>query len=93
MRPDVVWFGESLPADVLKAAVTAVEHAEVVLVAGTSGLVYPAAALPEQALARGRTVVEINPDDTPLSAVATVRCRNAADAALPALCEALALPD
>lgn len=93
VRPDVVWFGESLPAAALNAAVTAVEQAGVVLVAGTSGLVYPAAALPEQALARGRTVVEINPTDTPLSALATVRCHSAADTALLALCEALALPD
>lgn len=92
VRPDVVWFGESLPDEALEAAATAVEQADVVLVAGTAGLVYPAAALPEQAVALGRTVVEINPQDTPLSAAVTYRCRAAADIALAALCETLSLP-
>ncbi|MDT0616992.1 NAD-dependent deacylase [Salinisphaera sp. P385] len=93
VRPDVVWFGETLPGEALDAAVAAVERADVVLVAGTSGLVYPAAALPEQALALGRTVVEINPDDTPLSTAVTARSRAAADVALATLCDALDLPD
>ena len=59
--------------------------ADVVVVVGTSGIVYPAAGLPEYALARGTVVVEVNPAPTPLSAAATVTIRDTATAALPGL--------
>jgi NAD-dependent deacetylase len=61
VRPGVVWFDESLPAATWARAVAAVERSDLVLVVGTSGLVYPAAALPDVARARGARVVEINP--------------------------------
>ena len=67
LRPGVVWFGEALPEDEFAAAVEAVESAEVVLVIGTSGLVYPAAALPALARRAGAFTVEINPVPTPLT--------------------------
>lgn len=72
MRPDVVWFGEALPAPALEAAVSAFQRAEVALVLGTSGVVEPAASLGRLAVQRGAVVVEINPKATPLSPHATL---------------------
>ena len=85
LRPDVVWFGEALDADVLTAAMTAAETADVVLVVGTSAVVYPVAALPHVARRRRAKVVEINVDDTPLSADADAVLRGPAGELLPAL--------
>jgi NAD-dependent deacetylase len=85
LRPDVVWFGEALDADVLTAAMTAAETADVVLVVGTSAVVYPVAALPQVARRRRAKVVEINVDDTPLSADADAVLRGPAGELLPAL--------
>ena len=67
MRPDVVWFGESLPYDALETAKTAALEADVFFSIGTSSQVYPAAALTVEALRRGATVIEINPTPTPLT--------------------------
>jgi len=60
LRPDVVWFGESLPAASLSAAVFAAGHCDLFLSVGTSNLVEPAASLPWVAAARGATVLVIN---------------------------------
>jgi NAD-dependent deacetylase len=54
-------------------------------VVGTSAVVYPAAAVPEATLAAGGTVVEVNPQITPLSARAAVSVREAAAAVVPRL--------
>ena len=67
IRPDVVWFGESLPIDAWKASVDAAESAEVFLVIGTSAIVYPAASLPQIARRAGAFVLEINIEPTELS--------------------------
>ena len=67
LRPDVVWFGEMLPFEALDAASDAARGADVFLSVGTSSLVYPAAALPFEALENGATLVEINPGVTPLT--------------------------
>jgi NAD-dependent deacetylase len=66
-RPGVVWFGESLPAGVLEQAERAVREAEVVLVAGTSAVVYPAAGLIPFARHSGAKVIEVNLEATPFS--------------------------
>jgi NAD-dependent deacetylase len=85
LRPDIVWFGEPLPQLLLEKAFAAAREAEVVLVAGTSSLVYPAAALPEAALWAGAFVIEVNPEPTPLSARANVSIRGRAAEVLPLL--------
>jgi NAD-dependent deacetylase len=85
LRPDIVWFGESLDAAAVGRAQAASTAAEVVLVVGTSSLVYPAAALPHLARAAGAFVVEINPEETPLSRVADVWLRGTAAEVVPAL--------
>jgi len=63
-RPGVVWFGEPIPAEALRAAAQAV-NCDVFLTVGTSAVVYPAAGLLLEAAARGAFTVEVNPDATP----------------------------
>ncbi len=89
IRPGIVWFGEQLPDEPWQAAVEAVACADIVVVVGTSGVVYPAAGLPEVALARGAVVIEVNPEPTPLSEAATAYIRQPAGAALPTLLQRL----
>jgi len=67
LRPGVVWFGESLPPDVWKAAEAAARWCELLLVIGTSAVVYPAAGLAWLAKSSGARVMEINVAETPLS--------------------------
>jgi NAD-dependent deacetylase len=89
MRPSVVWFGEPLDAGVLQAAATAVERADLLLVVGTSAVVYPVAALPASARRHGARVVEINVDETPLTSDADAALRGPASIMLPLLERAL----
>jgi NAD-dependent deacetylase len=89
LRPDVVWFGEMLPARELEQAMEAARLADVFLSVGTSALVYPAAALPEIALQGGAVVVEVNPTATPLSPHCAHSLRGASGVVLPALAAAL----
>lgn len=65
MRPDVVLFGEMLPAGAFEYAARKASECELCFVVGTSAAVYPAAALPEIAHAAGAYVVEVNPERTP----------------------------
>ncbi len=85
LRPDVVWFGEMLPAAALEEAMQASARCDVFLSVGTSGLVEPAASLPFAALDAGASVIEVNPDRTALSARATIALRGSAGAVLPRL--------
>jgi len=61
LRPGVVWFGESLPQAALTRAFKAAQEAELLLVVGTSGVVYPVAELPAIARRAGARVLHINP--------------------------------
>jgi NAD-dependent deacetylase len=90
VRPGVVWFGESLPSAAIGRAWRAAEQADVALVVGTSSLVYPAANLPAVVSGRGGRVIEINPDETPLSPSADLYWGACAGEALPLLVEVLA---
>lgn len=83
LRPSVVWFGENLPMDALSAAWQAAEHADLFLVIGTAGLVYPAAQLPEVARQHGAYVIEFNLEQTPVSAIANEVILGPADHTLP----------
>lgn len=67
MRPDVVWFGEGLPYSSLETAALLAAECDVFFSIGTSSVVQPAASLAVWALQAGGTVVEINPNDTPLT--------------------------
>jgi NAD-dependent deacetylase len=66
-RPGVVWFGESLPTSIWQDALNAASNAQVLLVVGTSAIVYPAAGLASIARRAGAKVVEVNIEETPIS--------------------------
>jgi NAD-dependent deacetylase len=67
VRPDVVWFGEMLPEAVINAAYQASADADVMIIAGTSGVVHPAAGLPSIAKEAGATIIEVNPEMSALT--------------------------
>jgi NAD-dependent deacetylase len=92
LRPDVVWFGESLPVRALQTAIEAAGACDLFFSIGTSGVVEPAASLPYEALRHGAQVVEINPDVTPLTAHATLALHDPAGQVLPALLRAAQAP-
>lgn len=85
LRPGVVWFGESLPADVWAAAEAATAACDLFLCIGTSALVWPAAELPSLAVRRGARLAVINPAPTPLDRAAGWCLAAPAGQALPAL--------
>ncbi|HEY0098226.1 MAG TPA: NAD-dependent deacylase [Pyrinomonadaceae bacterium] len=85
MRPDVVLFGELLPAGVFEQAATEAAGCDLCFVIGTSSLVYPAMRLPEIALEGGAYTVEINPEATPFSALSDVAIQGRAGEVLPRL--------
>ena len=62
MRPSVVWFGEGLPSGVWAESERAMRESELILVIGTSAVVYPAAGLVGMAAREGIPIVEINPE-------------------------------
>ena len=85
LRPDVVWFEESLPEEATAEAFAASKSCDVFLCIGTSSEVYPAAWLPLEALGAGAVVVEINPNTTLLTAKADFVLGGAAGVVLPQL--------
>jgi NAD-dependent deacetylase len=89
VRPDVVWFGESLPVDVVDIAWRAAESCEIMLVVGTSGVVYPVAQLPLVAKRAGALVIDVNPHCTPISEMADIFLQGAGGVVLPQLLDAL----
>jgi NAD-dependent deacetylase len=84
-RPGVVWFGESLPEEIWIDAQRVAQQAEVLLVIGTSAVVYPAASLAALAKRSGAVVVEINIAETPVSALSDYSLRGPAAEILPEL--------
>jgi NAD-dependent deacetylase len=85
----VVWFGEPLRGDALNRAQQAAAQCDLFLSIGTSTIVYPAAELPFIAGSNGATVIEINPDFTPLSKLADFVLREKAGVALPSIAAAM----
>jgi NAD-dependent deacetylase len=92
LRPAVVWFEEPLPMIEFGQAQSAARDAELVLVVGTSSLVYPAATLQRMASDAGAYVVEINPETTAFSAEASEHLAGPAGVVLPALLRAAGIP-
>jgi NAD-dependent deacetylase len=89
LRPDVVWFGESLPRSELEAAVEAARACHVFFSIGTSGMVQPAASLAYGARNRGAVVVEINAEPTPLTPKVDFALHGKSGEILPALLQAV----
>lgn len=82
IRPGVVWFGEAIDPEVLKASAAAA-RCELFITAGTSAVVYPAAGVVYEARENGAFTVEINPDATPASGAVDLVIRDGAEIALP----------
>ncbi|WP_448681512.1 SIR2 family NAD-dependent protein deacylase [Pseudomonas nicosulfuronedens] len=88
LRPGVVWFGESLPMDAITHAFQAAEQCDLLMSVGTSGVVYPAAEIPEIAWRLRATVLHVNPVPGPRHGERDFALASAAGIALPALIEA-----
>ena len=86
LRPDVVWFGETLPDDAVTRAVSAIRASDLLLVIGTSGVVYPAAGF--VGLHRGLSI-EINPEASGVSSACTFAIPERAAEATPPVINAL----
>jgi NAD-dependent deacetylase len=89
IRPAVVWFGELLPQDVLVEARRAAALCDVMLVVGTSGVVYPAAELPLVAQAAGAQVIDVNPEAGAIAEIADLFLQGAGGEILPRLVAAI----
>lgn len=88
LRPNIVWFGEMLDGRVLRSALAAVSACDFFIVAGTSAAVQPAASMPLMAREAGAYVIEINPEETALSAQVNESLQAPSGTALPQLLEA-----
>ena len=73
LKPDIVFYGESLPEETLLAALDACRHADLILVLGSSLTVYPAAALPKEGYDFGARLAIVNDAPTPLDTLAILR--------------------
>jgi NAD-dependent deacetylase len=89
LRPSVVWFEEPMPHEEFSRAIDRAQTCDLLVIVGTSGVVYPAASLPQLARNRGASVLEINPSPTELSDRADLTWRSTAAQALSALVETL----
>lgn len=89
LRPDVVWFGESLPIYELHRAAELSQICDLMFVIGTSGLVSPASELPRVAKESGAKIIEVNPEQSAISHLADIKLMGASGIMLPQLLEAL----
>jgi NAD-dependent deacetylase len=89
VKSDTVMFGEPIPALALERCARETRRADCFMTIGTSAVVYPAAGYPIDATRRGVPLIEINPEETPLTPLATVVVRAPSGEALPALIELL----
>jgi NAD-dependent deacetylase len=89
LRPDVVWFGETLPREELEAAVEAARSCQVFFSIGTSGMVQPAASLAYAARNRGAVLIEINAEPTPITGKTDYSLHGKSGEILPALIQAV----
>ncbi|MCE4602605.1 MAG: NAD-dependent deacylase [Desulfurococcales archaeon] len=75
LRPDVVWFGETLPLGELEKAWNEAAKADLVMVVGTSGVVEPAASIPLAVLSHGGSMINVNPEPNRYTGLADVEAR------------------
>jgi len=85
LRPDVVWFGESLPSTIMGEVFSQLEQADAIIVIGTSALIQPSASFPFIVKRRGGHVLEVNVEATPLTPIADVHLKDKAGIILPQL--------
>ncbi|PZC43625.1 MAG: NAD-dependent deacetylase [Chloroflexi bacterium] len=85
VKPDTVMFGEPIPLSTLNTCVAETRLSDCILVIGTSATVYPAAGFPREVLSSGGKIIEINPEETPISEVATESIKGPTEDSLPKL--------
>jgi NAD-dependent deacetylase len=85
LRPHIVWFGESLNQEDLTRCVSALKSCDILLVVGTSGIVYPAAGFASAAKDAGAFVAEINLDETPQTGLVDISLQGRAKDIVPLL--------
>lgn len=83
IKPDVVFFGEPLPAAAMTEAFQLALECDLMLVVGSSLQVYPAADVPAVARERGAPLVIVNDEPTPLDVAASVVLRGRSGEVLP----------
>lgn len=83
LRPDVVWFGEGLPQNVWEEAIIHANNCDVMIIAGTSLVVSPANTLPIYAKQNNATLIEVNPDETIMTADMDFSLRSTSAKTLP----------
>ena len=83
LRPDVVWFGESLPQDIWQKAMIHSSQCDLMIIAGTSLVVSPANTLPLYAKQNNAILIEVNPQDTEMSSEMDLMIRDTSANALP----------
>jgi NAD-dependent deacetylase len=86
LRPDVVWFGESLPPDAVERALDSIALADLLLIIGTSGVVHPAAGFVSRY--RGLSI-EINPEASALTSSCTYAIADRAAVATPPIVDTI----
>ncbi len=89
VKSDTVMFGEPIPPSALQRCGLETDLADCFMTIGTSAVVYPAAQYPVEAARRGVPLIEVNPEETPLTPLADVVVRAPSGIALPAIVEAL----
>jgi NAD-dependent deacetylase len=82
-------FGEPIPPSALQRSALETSRADLFMVVGTSAVVYPAAQYPILAAQRGVPLIEVNPEETPLTPLAAVVLRGPSGVVLPQLVEAV----
>ena len=85
LRPDVVWFGESLPQNVWQNAMNFASNCDLMIIAGTSLVVSPANTLPIYAKQNNATLIEINPENTEMSEEMDIVIKDTSAKSLPKL--------
>ncbi len=83
LKPNVIFFGEALPHEAVSAAQKAAEDCDVMLVAGSSLVVYPVASLPFVAYESGAKIIVVNLEPTPIDSRAAVVIHGEVDRVLP----------
>jgi len=90
LKPDVVFFGEGIPMLAMVRANEEANQCNIMIIIGTSGVVYPAAGIPYTAKSRGATIIEINPESTPFtSSISDLFFKGSASEVLPRILEKL----
>jgi NAD-dependent deacetylase len=89
LKSDTVSFGEPIPGDVLNQCIENAARADLVLVAGTSATVYPAAGFAVEVKQRGGVLIEANLYQSELSAICDISLRGPTGEVLPRLAAAV----